>query len=68
MGEYGLELDDIEHARLRAQAAGVRLIDDDLWALAGVVAGAEVVDLGCGPAAVMLELLSLVGPEGTLTG
>ncbi|HET9253950.1 MAG TPA: class I SAM-dependent methyltransferase [Pseudonocardiaceae bacterium] len=68
MSGYGLELDDVEHARLRAQAAGVRLVDDDLWPLAGVVPGADVVDLGCGPAAVMLELLPLVGPDGTLTG
>jgi hypothetical protein len=36
---YGLELDEAEHARLRAQAAGVHLIDADLWPLAGVVAG-----------------------------
>jgi SAM-dependent methyltransferase len=36
--------------------------------LAGVVPGADVVDLGCGPAAVMLELLALVGPGGRLTG
>lgn len=68
MTGYGLELDAVEHARLRAQAAGVHLIDDDLWPLAGVVPGADVVDLGCGPAAVMLELLPLVGPDGTLTG
>jgi SAM-dependent methyltransferase len=65
---YGLELDDTEHARLRAQAAGVHLEDGDLWPLAGVVPGADVVDLGCGPAAVMLELLPLVGTAGTLTG
>lgn len=65
---YGLELDDVEHARLRAQAAGVRVIDAELWAMAGVVPGADVVDLGCGPAAVMLELLPLVGVDGTLTG
>jgi ubiquinone/menaquinone biosynthesis C-methylase UbiE len=65
---YGLELDAVEHARLRAQAAGVHRLDEDLWPLAGVVAGADVVDLGCGPAAVMLELLALVGPGGRLTG
>ncbi len=68
MTGYGLDLDVVEHARLRAQAAGVHRIDDDLWPLAGVVPGADVVDLGCGPAAVMLELLPLVGPSGTLTG
>jgi ubiquinone/menaquinone biosynthesis C-methylase UbiE len=63
-----LDLDAVEHARLRAQAAGTRDRNDDLWRLAGVVPGADVVDLGCGPAAVMLELLPLVGPDGTLTG
>lgn len=68
MTGYGLQLDDAEHARLRAQAAGVHVVDGDLWELAGVVPGADVVDLGCGPAAVMLELLSLVGRTGTLTG
>jgi SAM-dependent methyltransferase len=65
---YGLELDDVEHARLRAQAAGVRFNRADLWRLAGVEPGADVVDLGCGPAAVMLELVELVGPSGTVTG
>jgi len=64
---YGLELDDVEHARLRAQAAGV-LSKGDLWSLAGVEPGSDVVDLGCGPAAVMLELVQLVGPTGTVTG
>jgi hypothetical protein len=34
---YGLELDDAEHARLRAQAAGVHLIDADLWPLAVLI-------------------------------
>jgi hypothetical protein len=58
---YGLELDAVEHARLRAQAAGVHRLDDDLWPLAGVVSGADVVDLGCGPAAVMLELPEQAG-------
>lgn len=66
MSRYGLELDNVEHARLRAQAAGVG--DNEIWALAGVAPGADVVDLGCGPAAVMLELSSVVGPNGTLTG
>jgi SAM-dependent methyltransferase len=66
VSRYGLELDDVEHARLRAQAAGVG--DNEIWALAGVASGADVVDLGCGPAAVMLELSSVVGPNGTLTG
>jgi SAM-dependent methyltransferase len=68
VSEYGLELDDVEHARLRAQAGGMRLIDDSLWSLAGVVPDADVVDLGCGPAAVLLEMFPLVGPDGTLTG
>lgn len=66
MSRYGLELDDTEHARLRAQASGVG--SNEIWALAGVAPGADVVDLGCGPAAVMLELASVVGPEGSLTG
>lgn len=66
MSRYGLELDNTEHARLRAQATGVGT--NEIWPLAGVAPGADVVDLGCGPAAVMLELASVVGPEGTLTG
>ncbi len=63
-----MELDDVEHARLRAQAAGVASMKGDLWTLAGVEPGSDVVDLGCGPAAVMLELRQLVGPSGTVTG
>jgi SAM-dependent methyltransferase len=65
---YGLASDDTEAERLRRQAAGVHLVDDDIWTTAGVVPGAAVADLGCGPAAVMLELAPWVGPEGSLTG
>ncbi|HEY2224003.1 methyltransferase domain-containing protein [Actinomycetospora sp.] len=68
MSGYGLESDDAEAARLRRQAAGVHLVDAELWPSAGVVPGADVVDLGCGPAAVMLELAPMVGPQGSLTG
>jgi SAM-dependent methyltransferase len=68
VADYGLELDDAEHERLRRQAAGVDLLDEDLFATAGLLPGARVADLGCGPAAVLLALRERVLPGGRLWG
>lgn len=39
-------------------------MERDLWAAAGVVEGAVVADVGCGPGAMSVVLAGLVGPSG----
>jgi precorrin-6B methylase 2 len=45
-----------------AEAAGG--MDPDLWTAAGIVPGAVVADVGCGPGAVSVVMARLVGPAG----
>jgi len=68
MSDYHLALSDAEILRYRMMAQ--RAIDEehDLFARAGVVPGAVVVDVGCGPAAMSVELARLVGPGGRVIG
>ena len=68
MSDYHLALSDAEILRYRMMAQ--RAIDEehDLFARAGVVPGAVVVDVGCGPAAMSVELARLVGPAGRVIG
>lgn len=66
--EYTLKLDDSERMRYRIMAALALQKEGDLWEAAGIVKGARVVDLGCGPGAVLIELARLVGPEGRVVG
>jgi ubiquinone/menaquinone biosynthesis C-methylase UbiE len=40
----------------------------DAWIAAGFVPGARIADIGCGPAAVLLELAKLVGSAGNVVG
>jgi hypothetical protein len=42
-------LSDAELARYRAMAAHALAREGELWTAAGIVPGARVVDLGCGP-------------------
>lgn len=65
---YTLELSDDERARYRMMAAIARDDEAELWEHAGVVAGARVADVGCGPGAVLAELAEIVGPTGTTVG
>ena len=64
MVEYTLALSDGEVGRYRMLAA--RACEDESadWARVGVVPGAIVADVGCGPAAVSVVLAEVVGPEG----
>lgn len=66
--EYTLKLDDSERLRYRYMAALAVQKEGDLWEQAGITQGARVVDLGCGPGAVLLELARLVGPDGLVVG
>jgi ubiquinone/menaquinone biosynthesis C-methylase UbiE len=66
--DYTLRLSDFERMRFRLMAARALETESDLWERAGIVKGAQVVDLGCGPGAVLLELARLVGPDGRVVG
>ena len=49
MPEYSYSLDNAELARYDAMAARALAHEASLWDKAGIVSGAAVVDLGCGP-------------------
>ena len=49
-------------------AARARAEEGDLWSLAGLVPGARVADVGCGPGAMLVTLAEVVGPAGHVVG
>jgi SAM-dependent methyltransferase len=65
---YALRLSDIELERYRMMAEHARESEADLWATAGVVAGAEIADIGCGPGALFPALVGVVGEDGRVAG
>ena len=65
---YGLRLSDDELGRYRMMAARARAEEGELWALAGLVPGARVADVGCGPGAMLVTLAEVVGPTGHVVG
>lgn len=64
MTEYALALSDDELARYERMAETSLEAELELWAAAGVVEGAVVADVGCGPGAISVALARLVGPTG----
>ena len=64
---YPLELDQTEVERYRTMAAAARQAEADLWEPAGIVAGARVADVGCGPGAILPALAAAVGTDGRIT-
>jgi SAM-dependent methyltransferase len=65
---YALRLSDDEQGRYRMMAARARAEEGDLWTLAGIVPGARVADVGCGPGAMLVTLAEVVGPTGYVVG
>jgi ubiquinone/menaquinone biosynthesis C-methylase UbiE len=63
---YSLALSSEEVQRYRVMAALARANEAAQWEAAGIVAGARVADLGCGPGVVAIELASIVGPSGSV--
>jgi SAM-dependent methyltransferase len=61
---YPLALDEAEVARYRLMAEQARAAEAGLWQEAGIVAGARVADVGCGPGALLPALAAAVGPGG----
>lgn len=64
---YPLELDQTEIERYRTMAEAARQAEADLWERAGIVAGAQVADVGCGPGAMLPALADTAGPDGRVT-
>ncbi len=64
--EYSFVLDEAEIVRYRAMAAGAAEAEADLWDLAGIRAGARVVDLGCGPGILLPVLVERTSPGGSV--
>ncbi|HEV2068602.1 MAG TPA: methyltransferase domain-containing protein [Acidimicrobiales bacterium] len=65
---YALRLGEAERTRYRQMAAAARRDEAERWSRAGVVPGARVADVGCGPGAVLVELARLVGRDGRVIG
>jgi SAM-dependent methyltransferase len=66
--EYTFRLDEAEIARFGAMAANAARHEHQLWDRAGISPGATVVDLGCGPGALLPLLADRVGANGTVIG
>jgi SAM-dependent methyltransferase len=66
--EYTLEVSEAEVQRYRLMAAHAVQTEAALWQLAGIVPGAVVADVGCGPAAMSVELAKAVSPGGHVIG
>lgn len=68
MADYTLVVSEAEIARYRLMAQHALAGEQSQLALAGVTEGAVVVDVGCGPAAMSVELARMVGPTGRVVG
>lgn len=68
MTDYTLAISDVEVARYRMMAASALHLEAAQLQAAGVVPGAVVADVGCGPAAMSVELAAQVGPSGRIIG
>ena len=64
MSDYALALSDAEVARYQRMAGSAHGHEAAQWAAAGIVAGAKVADVGCGPGAVSVLMAQLVAPGG----
>ena len=56
MTDYTLAVSDVEIARYRMMAAHALILEAAHLRTAGIVPGAVVADVGCGPAAMSVEL------------
>lgn len=65
---YALELSETERTRYREMARRAREQEGERWERYGVVPGARVADVGCGPGAILVVLADIVGPEGSVIG
>lgn len=68
MADYTLRVSEVEIGRYRMMAQQALAHEAQQLAAAGVTTGAIVADVGCGPAAMSVELAHLVGPSGRVIG
>jgi SAM-dependent methyltransferase len=68
MAEYSYALDQAELTRYDAMAARAFEHEAGLWDAAGIIPGAAVVDLGCGPGAFLAALATRTAPSGPVVG
>jgi precorrin-6B methylase 2 len=68
MDDYTLVVTEVELTRYRMMAEAARAEESDAWTRAGIVPGAVVGDIGCGPAAVAVVMADLVGSDGRVIG
>lgn len=68
MTGYQLALSETELRRYAMMAQRALLTERVDWERAGIVTGAIVADVGCGPAAITTVLAELVGPTGRVVG
>lgn len=66
--DYALRISENERARYRMMAQRALEQESGRWAAAGVVPGARVADVGCGPGAVLVHLGTIVGRHGEVVG
>jgi ubiquinone/menaquinone biosynthesis C-methylase UbiE len=66
--DYSLALSDSEIRRYTMMAERARSSEEQLWEIAGIVPGAVIADVGCGPAAMSVCMASVVGPSGRVIG
>jgi SAM-dependent methyltransferase len=64
MNDYALALSDAEVARYLRMAESAHRYEAPQWEAAGIVQGAVVADVGCGPGAVATLTARLVAPGG----
>jgi FkbM family methyltransferase len=62
--EYALAMSDAEIRRYVMMAERSQASEAPLWGTAGIIPGAVVADVGCGPAAVSVCMARVVGPSG----
>lgn len=65
---YTMALSEEEIARYRLMAAEAHAQERDAWTAAGIIPGARVADIGCGPAAILVEIADRVGSSGEAVG
>ncbi|HEY7145860.1 MAG TPA: methyltransferase domain-containing protein [Streptosporangiaceae bacterium] len=68
MSEYSLAISEAEIRRYMMMAERAQASEAALWQSAGIVPGAVVADVGCGPAAVSVCMAAMVAPAGRVIG
>jgi SAM-dependent methyltransferase len=65
---YALRFSESERQRYRGMAARAAIDEAGLWTSAGIVPGARVADVGCGPGAVLVEIARITAEDGQAVG